>query len=239
MLFAQSVGPEEDLCIHRKSRHSTPMPQTAPPRPRAPPSTTSIGLVILIDLVCVTIHLLSCLSGLKSPPRKPPHGIKFVAISTISGGFATEKLSFAPVSEQVKGSRFEQVESNIVGYLYHMWYYKRVFHEAVGELAAAFGQCEAEVSNLAQAALPWVLFYASLQSTGNIAIGPSTIPQLEEYLAARAVWPLPAELPRQMDSLYEPLREEPAPLVEVGWVVNVMMISGVSSCFGSASAPSG
>lgn len=41
-----------------------------------------------------------------------------------------------------------------------MWYYKRVFHQAVGKLAAAVGQYEAEVSNLAQAALPWVLFHA-------------------------------------------------------------------------------
>ncbi|PYI03139.1 Aldo/keto reductase [Aspergillus sclerotiicarbonarius CBS 121057] len=144
------------------------------------------------------------------------HGVKFVANSPLAGGFATGKLTFAKDAEQPRGTRFEQSEGNLMGYLFRMWYDKPVFHNAVRELAAGVERHEG-VSSVAQAAVRWLLFHSRLQSTDMVAIGPSTLSQLEEYLAARQAGPLPEELARQIDGLCDPLREEAASFVELGW----------------------
>ncbi|PYI08004.1 Aldo/keto reductase [Aspergillus sclerotiicarbonarius CBS 121057] len=142
--------------------------------------------------------------------------ITFVANSPLAGGFATGKLTFAPNVEQLKGTRFEAAEGNIMGFLYRMWYDKPVFHDAVRELAAAVGRFESQgVSSLGQAAARWLLFHSALQSTDLVIIGPSKLSQFEEYLATREAGPLPEELAKQIDGLYtEEVRQAAAPLVQ-------------------------
>ena len=139
-----------------------------------------------------------------------------MANSPLAGGFATAKLTFAQDAEQLRGTRFEQREGNLMGYLFRMWYDKPVFHNAVRELAVGVDGFDG-VSSLAQAAVRWLLFHSGLQGTDIVAIGPTGVAQLEEYLAARQAGPLPGELVRLIDGLYKPLREEAAGLVEVGW----------------------
>ncbi|KAE8156022.1 Aldo/keto reductase [Aspergillus tamarii] len=148
-------------------------------------------------------------------PLLHKHNIKFVANSPLAGGFLTGKLTFANGTEELNGTRFEQAEGNILGYLYRMWYDKAVFHDAVRELATLVDQ--AAVGNLSQVALRWLLFHSGLRSSDHVAVGPSNIAQLKEYLKARRAGPLPEELASQIDQLYEPLREEAAPMVEIGW----------------------
>lgn len=140
-----------------------------------------------------------------------------MANSPLAGGFATGKLTFAKEAEQLRGTRFEQSEGNVLGYLFRMWYDKPVFHDAVRELATGIDRSAGKVTNLAQAAVRWLLFHSRLESTDNVAIGPSTMCQLEEYLAARDAGPLPEELARLVDGLYASMREEASPLVEIGW----------------------
>ncbi|KAJ6115226.1 Aldo/keto reductase [Penicillium sp. IBT 16267x] len=143
------------------------------------------------------------------------YGIKFVANSPLAGGFATGKLTFAKDAEQLKGTRFEQSEGNMMGYLYRMWYDKPVFHDAVRQFVATV-----DGLSLAQVSMRWLLFHSNLKSTDKVAIGPTKISQLEDYLAARDAGPLSKDLAASIDQLYEPMSEEAAPLVEIGWWSN-------------------
>ncbi|KAJ5115697.1 Aldo/keto reductase [Penicillium angulare] len=143
------------------------------------------------------------------------HGIKFVANSPLAGGFATGKLTLAENDEKLKGTRFEQAEGNVMGYLYRMWFDKPVFHHPVRELIAIgerFG-----ISSLSQIAMRWLLFHSGLKSTDWVAIGPSNVAQLKDYLAARDAGSLPEEMAMEIDKLYGPLADEAAGMVEYGW----------------------
>ncbi|KAJ5716806.1 Aldo/keto reductase [Penicillium malachiteum] len=149
-------------------------------------------------------------------PLLKTHGIMFVANSPLAGGFATGKLTFAEDAKQLVGTRFEQAEGNLMGGLYRMWYDKPIFHDAVRKLNAAV--VEAGVSSLAQASLRWLLFHSGLTSTDAVAIGPTKISQLDEYLKAREMGPLREELVTQMNQVYDnTMSSKAAPLVEVGW----------------------
>ncbi|PYH42557.1 Aldo/keto reductase [Aspergillus saccharolyticus JOP 1030-1] len=167
-------------------------------------------------------------------PLLRQHQIRFVANSPLAGGFATGKLTFAQTAAQLQGTRFEPADGNMIGFLFRMWYDKPAFHEAVRQLQAAVEEEEEKkeeekkeeekkeekdsaTSRLAQTALRWLLFHSGLQSTDAVAIGPSSVTQLDEYLTARKAGPLSAKLARRIDELYAPLREEAAPLVQVGW----------------------
>ncbi|KAJ5618245.1 Aldo/keto reductase [Penicillium herquei] len=152
-------------------------------------------------------------------PLLRKHGIPFVANSPLAGGFATGKVSGAQDAEKLKGTRFEQSETNMLGFLYRMWYDKPAFHTAIGELrsAVAESQGQATTSALAQTAIRWLLFHSGLQETDQVAIGPNSLDQLNDYLEAREAGPLSEELAKKIDGLYEPLREEAAPMVQIGW----------------------
>ncbi|KAJ5937088.1 Aldo/keto reductase [Penicillium verhagenii] len=147
-------------------------------------------------------------------PLLRKHGITFIANSPLAGGFATGKLTFAKDAEQLKGTRFEQSDGNMMGYLYRMWYDKPVFNDAVQQLVTAV---DGDRDGLAQVSMRWLLFHSGLKSSDKVAIGPTKVSQLEDYLTARQVGPLPKDLAATIDLLYEPMREEAAPLVEVGW----------------------
>ncbi|KAJ5660215.1 Aldo/keto reductase [Penicillium longicatenatum] len=152
-------------------------------------------------------------------PLLRKHGIPFVANSPLAGGFATGKVSGTQDAEKLKGTRFEQSETNMLGFLYRMWYDKPVFHNAIGELKSAVAQYQGEATSsaLAQVAVRWLLFHSDLQSTDYVAIGPNNLAQLNDYLEAREAGPLPDELAKKIDTLYEPLRDEAAPFVQIGW----------------------
>ncbi|KAJ6014300.1 Aldo/keto reductase [Penicillium herquei] len=137
-------------------------------------------------------------------PLLRENGIQFLANSPLAGGFVTGKISGDQDAEKLKGTRFEQSETNILGYLYRMWYDKPAFQAAMQELTATV-------------AMRWLLFHSGLQSTDQVAIGPNSVQQLNDYLDAREAGPLSEELAKTIDNLYEPLREEAAPLVQVGW----------------------
>ncbi|KAJ5288894.1 Aldo/keto reductase [Penicillium angulare] len=148
-------------------------------------------------------------------PLLRKHGITFVANSPLAGGFATGKLTLAENDEKLKGTRFEQVEGNLMGYLYRMWFDKPLFHHAVRELIAIgerFG-----ISSLSQIAMRWLLFHSGLKSTDSVAIGPTSTAQLKYYLAARDAGSLPDEMAVEINNLYGPLRDEATGMVEFGW----------------------
>ncbi|PLB50869.1 Aldo/keto reductase [Aspergillus steynii IBT 23096] len=148
-------------------------------------------------------------------PLLQKHQVKFVANSPLAGGFLTGKLTFAEEAAQLRGTRFEQAEGNMVGYLFRAWYDKPDFHQAIRELATWVDRGVA--GSLSQAALRWLLFHSGLRSTDSVALGPSNVSQLKEYLDARNAGPLPEEVVKAIDQLYEPLQEEAAPVVEIGW----------------------
>ncbi|KAJ5703208.1 Aldo/keto reductase [Penicillium malachiteum] len=152
-------------------------------------------------------------------PLLRENGIPFVANSPLAGGFVTGKISGDQDAEKLKGTRFEQSETNLLGFLYSYWYDKPVFQAAMQELTAGVTQYEGKAtsSTLAQVAMRWLLFHSSLQSTDQVAIGPNSVQQLNDYLDAREAGPLPQELASIIDNLYEPLREDAAPLVQLGW----------------------
>ncbi|KAJ5622746.1 Aldo/keto reductase [Penicillium lividum] len=145
-------------------------------------------------------------------PLLQKHGIQFIANSPLAGGFATGKLTLAKDADQLKGTRFEQSDGNMMGYLYRMWYDKPVFNDAVRQLVAAV-----DGLSLVQVSMRWLLFHSSLKTTDKVAIGPTKLIQLEDYLAARRAGPLSEDLAAMIDRLYEPMREDAAPLVEIGW----------------------
>ncbi|KAJ5729645.1 Aldo/keto reductase [Penicillium malachiteum] len=152
-------------------------------------------------------------------PLLRENGIQFVANSPLAGGFVTGKISGDQDAEKLKGTRFEQSETNMLGFLYRMWYDKPVFQAAMDELKAAVAQYQGEATSsaLAQAAFRWLLFHSGLRSTDQVAIGPNSVQQLNDYLDARDAGPLSEELAKTIDNLYQPLREQAAPLVQVGW----------------------
>ncbi|KAF2734807.1 aldehyde reductase [Polyplosphaeria fusca] len=144
-------------------------------------------------------------------PLLREHKIAFVGYSPLAGGVLTGKLTFSTTPEDLKGTRFEVKENNFGGAIYRSWYDKPEIHDAVRTLADLCKQHDVATSD---AAVRWLLHHSALNG-GNlldsangdaIIIGPRTMEQLKGYADAIGQGPLPEELVKGLDQLWEGVR---------------------------------
>ncbi|KAF2688528.1 Aldo/keto reductase [Lentithecium fluviatile CBS 122367] len=145
-------------------------------------------------------------------PLLEKHGISFIAASPLAGGFLTGKVTFSTSNEDLKGTRFEVVEGNIAGMGFRYWYDKPSIHEAVRKLAAA---CEPYGISTTDASIRWLLYHAPLpsQKDNGVIIGPSNISQIESYLMAREQGALPAALVKEVDALWDIVKDDASSII--------------------------
>lgn len=146
-------------------------------------------------------------------PLLHKHNISFVAYSPLAGGFLTGKLTFSKGEEDLKGTRFEVADTNFAGTRYRSFYDKPVMHTALRKVAPA---CEAHGISLADAAVRWLLYHSFLKSDrGDAAIiGPNNFQQLGRYVAAKSAGSLPEDLAKDLDGLWEDVKEDAKSIIE-------------------------
>lgn len=138
--------------------------------------------------------------------------ITFIANSPLAGGFLTGKVTDSTSNADLVGTRFE--DGSVIGRIFRAWYDKPVFHEAVKKLQRL---AESQHVTPAAAAMRWLLFHSCLKEGDAVIIGPSNAVQLDEYIQARKSGPLHSDMSREVGDLFDEVKPDAAPIVEVGW----------------------
>ncbi|KAF2198783.1 Aldo/keto reductase [Delitschia confertaspora ATCC 74209] len=145
-------------------------------------------------------------------PLLHKHNVSFIGFSPLAGGYLTGKLTLANSKDELRGTRFEEREGNIMGMAFRYWYDKPAFHDAIRKMEIL---CKDHGISLADAAWRWVLYHSALsgEKGDGVVIGPSTVEQLEGYAEGFRAGPLPRELAEELGGVWEGVREEAGKIV--------------------------
>jgi aflatoxin B1 aldehyde reductase len=138
-------------------------------------------------------------------PLLRKHGISFHAFAVLAGGMLTGKVTFSKGPDDLKGTRFEVSETNVIGSFGRKWYDKPCFHDAIRQMA---GLCDAYGVKMADAALRWAMHHSVLAGGDAIIIGPRNEEQLDQNITALRGGPLPEELVDRLNGLWDGVKDE-------------------------------
>ncbi|KAJ1534481.1 Aflatoxin B1 aldehyde reductase member 2 [Cladochytrium tenue] len=133
------------------------------------------------------------------------HGITFYAYSPLAGGFLTK--SKAQFEAGAKGAGRFVEGGGYVNDLYRELYLKPKLLDALDSWAAI--SQDAGVSR-AELAYRWVRYHSALRAElgDAVIIGASTLDQLRETLVGLDKGPLPADIVRRIESVWEDVKDE-------------------------------
>ncbi|TFA98432.1 Aflatoxin B1 aldehyde reductase member 3 [Trichoderma ghanense] len=137
-------------------------------------------------------------------PLLRENGIAFYAYSAIAGGFLTKSKEQLV---QESGGEGRWSKTTVVGEMYHKLYNKPKVLEALdvwSETAAAAGIPKAEM------AYRWAAYHSALKEHlgDGIVLGASKISQLQQTVAGLDNGPLPEEVVKKIDSVWELVKDE-------------------------------
>ena len=145
-------------------------------------------------------------------PLLRSQGMSFYAFGGLAGGILTGKLTFSQSAEDLKGTRFEVSDTNVIGAFLRKCYDKPVFHSAVSRMRTL---CEAHDIPIADAALRWLMHHSLLDGDQGdaVVIGPRNMQQLKQNIAACQDGPLPPELAEGLAGLFSGVKEAAAEIL--------------------------
>ncbi|KAF2792370.1 Aldo/keto reductase [Melanomma pulvis-pyrius CBS 109.77] len=152
-------------------------------------------------------------------PLLRKHGITFAAYSPLAGGFLTGKVTFSTGADDLRGTRFEVSDENYVGMGYRRWYDKPSMHAAVRKMQEL---CTAHSVEMGDAACRWVLHHSLLdggplllsrEKCDAVIVGPNSLSQLAKYAEAYKEGPLPDELAKGLDGLWEIIKDDASSII--------------------------
>ncbi|KAF2677875.1 Aldo/keto reductase [Lentithecium fluviatile CBS 122367] len=145
------------------------------------------------------------------------HGIRFFAHSPIAGGFLTGKVTFAADPSELEGTRWEKGPGNTFGNAYIACYDKPSMHDAVRTMSKL---CEAHAIGLFDAAVRWSFYHSKLvggpilsEKGDGVVLGAHNLSTLRKYVDAYVAGPLPEDLAKGLDGLWDGVREDASPLL--------------------------
>ncbi|RYC64483.1 hypothetical protein CHU98_g1716 [Xylaria longipes] len=141
------------------------------------------------------------------------HGIAFAAFSPLAQGMLTGKLTFAENQDQdLKGTRFDTAKDNMYGLNARRWYDKPSFHNAMRKMKSV---CESYSLDTTDAATRWIVNHSILDGSkgDGIIIGPRNKEQCDNYIQGIHGGPLPEELVKTLNSLWEGVSDDAASIL--------------------------
>ncbi|KAH8653206.1 NADP-dependent oxidoreductase domain-containing protein [Tricladium varicosporioides] len=128
------------------------------------------------------------------------HGIKYYAYSPLAGGFLTGKLTFKTRDTNLARTRWEGDSK--------MDYYSSTFdrpeiHSALQTLHAV---CEKHNLSLTGVCLRWLMHHSQLGEGDGIILGAKRIDQLESNVVDCRKGPLPGELVKAVEGMWEEVK---------------------------------
>ena len=130
------------------------------------------------------------------------NGIQFAAYSPLAGGFLLGNFTADGVQG---GSRFA------ASALYKGWYDHPTMHEAIVKLRAIANRAGLGMDELS---LRWVAHHSILNNDDVIIVGGSKVSQIESSCRKAAKGPLPEDVVRELNDLYEGVKEHGAKMLE-------------------------
>ncbi|KAI1131671.1 Aldo/keto reductase [Nemania abortiva] len=145
-------------------------------------------------------------------PLLRSRGMSFYAFGGIAGGILTGKLTFSHSAEDLKGTRFEVSDTNVIGAFLRNCYDKPCFHDAVRRIEAL---CEAYDVPIADASLRWLMHHSLLDGDkgDGVIIGPRNMQQLKQNIKACQDGPLPPELAEGLAGVFDSVKDEAAKIL--------------------------
>ncbi|KAI1470982.1 Aldo/keto reductase [Daldinia caldariorum] len=138
-------------------------------------------------------------------PLLRKHGISFNAFGVLAGGMLTGKVTFSNGPDDLKGTRFEVSETNVIGIYGRKWYDKPCFHDAIRRMAEL---CDTYSVNITNAGLRWIMNHSRLDGGlgDGVIIGPRNKQQLDQYILGIQGGPLPKGLVEGLDSIWDKVK---------------------------------
>ncbi|PSN74110.1 Aldo/keto reductase [Corynespora cassiicola Philippines] len=151
-------------------------------------------------------------------PLLRKHDFTFVALSPLAGGFLAGKVKPSSTPEELKGTSFDPSNGNIHSAQFREWYDRPSMHAAVQKLEAI---CKEHDIDMAYAAYRWVLHHSVLDGGpvlgrdkgDGVIIGPDSIGQLSMFVEAYGQGPLPDDLVKALDGIWEDVKEDSKSIV--------------------------
>ena len=150
-------------------------------------------------------------------PLLRKHDIRFFAHTPIAGGFLTGKVTFATDPSELKDTRWERSPSNVFGHAYIACYDKPSMHDAVRTMDKL---CKGHGLQPFDAAVRWIFYHSRLmggrifdEKGDGVILGGHNYAMLLAYADAYSAGPLPEELVRELDGLWEGVKPDSSPLL--------------------------
>lgn len=144
---------------------------------------------------------------------KQSHHLRpFGDFGVLAGGILTGKLTFSQSVDDLKGTRFEVSDTNVIGVFGRKWYDKPSFHNAVRRIVEL---CEPHEIDIADAVLRWTVHHSLLDGEKGdaIIIGPRNSVQLAQNIHGLHDGPLPGDLVEAFDSLWNEVKDDASELL--------------------------
>jgi len=125
--------------------------------------------------------------------------IAFYAYSPVAGGLLLKTVE--QLKNPAKGSRFDT--SHRVGQMYSGMYISEPFFEALGSFEKVCKKHHIKQSN---AAFRWLLHHSQLKGEDAFILGASSVKQLEENLADSTGNPLPDDVVKEMEAMWDTVK---------------------------------
>ncbi|KAJ8120183.1 hypothetical protein ONZ43_g3046 [Nemania bipapillata] len=141
------------------------------------------------------------------------HDIAFAAFSPLAQGMLTGKLTLAKNQDQdLKGTRFDTAKDNMYGLNARRWYDKPSFHDAIRKMNSA---CTSYGLDTTDAAMRWIMNHSILDGSkgDGVIIGPRNKEQCDKYIQGIQGGPLPEELVKTLDGLWEGVSNDAADIL--------------------------
>ena len=152
-------------------------------------------------------------------PLLRKHDIRFFAHSPLAGGFLSGKVTFASDPSELKDTRWEKSDSNAFGMGYVDRYDKPSMHDAIRKMNDL---CEAHDLPLFEAAVRWMFYHSRLiggplfaEEGDAVILGTHGLAVMQKYADAYAAGPLPKELVKGLDGLWEGVRADSSPVLRL------------------------
>ena len=128
-----------------------------------------------------------------------------MCFSPLAGGFLTGKLTPTKTAEDLKTTRF--AEGNAMGKAFRHWYDKPGMHTGIEKLRTI---CEENNVAMDEAAMRWIVYHSILDAQDAVIIGASKVSQIEGNTRDLKKGPLPGGLVKELDALWEIVKEDSA-----------------------------
>jgi aflatoxin B1 aldehyde reductase len=136
-------------------------------------------------------------------PLLRKHGIAYYAFSPLGGGFLTGKVTFASSTSDAVLDRTRWAGASTFDY-YTNTFDKPEIHAALRRLHTV---CQEHHLSLTEVSLRWLMHHSALKEGDAIILGAKTLQQLEGNVAGCRKPPLPNELVKAVEQMWEDTKD--------------------------------